>query len=102
METCYLVNTSGTSSSRLQSTLPANIRQLSAVVVAIAVLDKTSRAIVKDYSKLISTLPDAEDGKDILSLWGPIVNNPGFAQKAGIPVHAAQAVRIYQRYYYLN
>ncbi|XHR29803.1 MAG: type II secretion system protein J [Chthoniobacteraceae bacterium] len=102
MEICFLVSTSSTAASVLQTTLPDNISKLSAIVVAVAVLDEKSRYGITDYSKLISAFGDAEDGKDILSVWSPVLSNSGFASKAGVSPRAAQTVRIFQRYFYLK
>lgn len=102
MEMCYLVSTSSTSAPVLQTTLPSNISKLSAVIIGIGVMDSKSRALVHDYSKLISAFPDAEDGKDLLTLWSPILNSADFAKRAGIPVQAAQSVRVFQRYLYIK
>jgi len=102
MEICYLVATSSTAAPVLQTTLPSSISALSAIVVGIGVLDQKNRAGITDYSKLISALPDAQDGKDILSVWTPILTSSDFANKADIPQHAAQSVQIFQRYFYLK
>src|SRR5581483_3482275 len=89
-------------------------RDIAAIVVAIAVMDSTSRVIVNDYSKLsglqaTSIFPDAKDASndgaykgEIVAAWNAVVNDPNFATNANIPHTAAQAVRVYQRYFYLN
>jgi prepilin-type N-terminal cleavage/methylation domain-containing protein len=112
MEICYLIKGDPSLGTQpvLQTTPPAKLSSLSAIVVAIAVLDSKSRVIVTDYTKLIAALDDPQDadlqaGKDILALWSATVNSANgvnFAQKAGIPVQAAQNVRIFQRYFYLE
>lgn len=100
MELSYLLKADSTSSSpRLVAELPTDIDEISAVVVTIAVLDERSRKVVTDYSSLIQSLLDAENGKDPLSVWAEIVESPDFAQRAGIPQTAAQSVRLYQRYF---
>lgn len=97
-----------------------------AVVVAIAVLDPQSEAMVNtnSYSTLIAALPDFPSPTipspqtislastnapnsgitdPIMSNWNYIVNQPTtFAQSAGIPVVAAQQVRLYERIIYLQ
>jgi len=78
-------------------------RDLSAIVVALAVLDGDSRKIVTDSSKLADALPSptaANLAANVLpaELWQNIVNNrTAFAASAQIPAAAASRVRIYQR-----
>jgi len=104
---CYLVTVSATApnvsaTTQLQTTAPASISNLSAIVVGIAVLDTQSRSMVSDYTKLALALPNPQPGKDILAVWTPALNDPNFPKNAGIPSRAAQAVRIFQRYFYLR
>lgn len=81
------------------------ITDVSAIVVALAVLDPTSRVIVDDYAKLAGTLGDAPASAEIAKDWNDRVNSRAayqgrnFASDAGIPNLAASAVRIYQRYF---
>ena len=77
-------------------------KDVNAIVVAIALLDSTSRVIVRDYTNLINAFPDAVDNKDIESQWLPVLNSPSFATVAKIPQTAASAVRVYQRTFYLD
>ena len=77
-------------------------QDVAAIVVAIAVLDSASRAIVHDYTKLTSQFADAQDGADIATSWNAAINGPNFAASAGIPRSAASAVRVYQRSFYLD
>lgn len=104
LEICYLVkgDPSLGTQPKLQTTLPTNLTSLLAVVVAIGVLDARSRILVTDYSKLIAALSDAKDGQDILAVWTPILNSPDFLVKTNLPPPAAQSVRIFQRYFYLE
>jgi len=100
MEISYLLKADATHSSpRLAAGLPADVRDISAVVVTIAVLDEQSRKLVGDYDLLQGAFPDAEDGVDPLAVWSGLVNSIDFARKAGIPLPAAQSVRLYQRYF---
>lgn len=78
-------------------------RDVAAIVVAIGVLDSNSNVIVDpNNTSLAKALRDAEDGKDIMSSWVSVINDPNFATLANIPKPAASAVRVYQRYFYLN
>ncbi len=86
-------------------------QDVAAIVVAIAVLDPTSRAVVQDYSKLTSNkiFTDAVEGSsdpnyggDIAAAWNAAIHAPTFASSANIPVRAASAVHIYQKYFYLD
>lgn len=78
-------------------------RDVSAIVLALAVLDGDSSKIATDTSKLAEALPGptaANLTNNILpaELWQDIVNNSAaFASSAGIPQAAAARVRIYQR-----
>lgn len=87
----------------------ANIHEVRAIVVAIAVLDTNSRKLVSDMSKLAEALPDPTDAdlqatppKLMAAAWKEKLDAPDFATQAGIPVPAAGAVRVYQRMIYLN
>jgi hypothetical protein len=78
-------------------------RDVVAIVVAIAVLDPTSRVIVSDYSQLTSQtlFADAVD-TEIAKTWTATVTQPGFATNAKIPQIAASSVRVYQRRFSLD
>ena len=87
-------------------------QDVAAIVVAVAVLDSASRLLVGNYSKLIdnTVFSDAKDaandtiyGGDIAAAWNAaVINSRSFATKAGIPVRAAEGVRVYERYFYLD
>ena len=88
---------------------PANgFRDVSAVVVTLAVLDGDSRKIVFGTNNLAAALPGPTDGNlaaNVLpaELWQNIINDgAAFAAAAGIPPAAASRVRIYQRAIPLN
>lgn len=78
-------------------------RDVSALVVALAVLDGDSSKIAPDTSKLAGALPSptaANLAANVLpaQLWQALVNDSAnFAGTAGIPQAAAARVRIYQR-----
>ena len=84
-------------------------KDVAAIVVGIAMLDRNSRNIVKRdtanptlldstiASQMISALPDAEAGKPIAQTW---TNSP-YLTASAIPQAAAAEIRFYQRYFYL-
>lgn len=89
------------------------IQDVSAVVVAIAILDNNSRKIVTNFTKLTTAFPDPTDTELVpvssstvptlmAKKWLDTLNKSGFAATAGIPQAAASQVRIYQRTFYLN
>jgi len=95
-----------TNASPNTTVLPQNI---SAVIVALAILDKTSRKIVTDPSKMVSALPDValsgtynNSTQLMAKTWNTAINSSGFATTCGIPQSAASQVRVYQRFFYLN
>ena len=86
-----------------------NLNEVRAVVLTVAVLEKTSRKIVPDMSKLAAALPDASitdlqasQPKLMAATWKEKIESPDFASLAGVPAPAAGAVRVYQRVIYLN
>ena len=118
LEYCYLLPpTSATSAA--PSTVPYNnsltgrstadfCTDVIAIVVAIAILDPSSRVIVNDYSQLTSAglFPDVPGSDaitpnatatDIAKSWMTVINQPTFATNASIPMSAASSVRVYQR-----
>jgi prepilin-type N-terminal cleavage/methylation domain-containing protein len=86
----------------LQHTSVDGFKDVTAIVVAIAVLDTKSRGAVPDMAGLVSALPDAQDDVDIAVSWNDKIKSPSFAVTAGIPQIAASAVRVYERYFYLD
>jgi len=76
---------------------PIGTRDISAIIVAIAILDNTSRVIISDASKMVAALPDAVDGAPIEQTWVA----SAYLTNSGLPVAAASQIRIYQRYFYL-
>lgn len=83
-------------------------RDVSAIVLTLAVLDGDSRKIAPDTAGLASALPSPSSANltnHILAaeLWRDIVKNtPSYASTAGVPTAAAARVRIYQRAFPLN
>jgi type II secretory pathway component PulJ len=75
------------------------VTDVGAIVVALAILDPTSRVIVNDFTAMANALPDAPPTGEIASAWEDVVKSGSFAQTGGIPLKAASAVRIYQRYF---
>jgi hypothetical protein len=109
-EYCYLLK-NGTFS--VLPYIPPNtsalgLKDVSAIVVAIATLDSTSRKIVDNsqLAKLVSALPDASpstNGSGLMAeKWNGIIKSANFVSTAGIPQLAASQVRVYQRFFYLN
>lgn len=83
-------------------------RDVSAIILSLAVLDGDSRKITDDTTGLASALPSPTStdlAGNVLSaeLWREKVNdNAAFSAAAGIPGAAAARVRIYQRAFPLN
>ncbi len=82
---------------------------VSAIVVTLAILDNTNRKLVSNYTALTSSLVDAVGpttagsyGISTASVWNAEVNSSTFAATVKIPRQAANQVRIYERYFYLN
>ena len=84
------------------------LKDVSAIVVAIAMLDTTSRKIVNNsqLAKLVTALPDAAptaSGSNLMAeAWKNVIYGSSFASNAGIPQSVAGQVRVYQRFFYLN
>jgi hypothetical protein len=90
---------------------------VAAIVVAILVLDSTSRALINNYSVFtghagsgstalfVDALDSTTDGLysgDIAANWNATLNGQGFAANNNIPKPAAAALRVYERYFYLD
>jgi prepilin-type N-terminal cleavage/methylation domain-containing protein len=81
-------------------------KDVSAVVVALGLLDATSRTILLQNNVvptttgnlMIAALPEAVDGTPIAQTWG----NSSYLTTSGIPQAAQAHLRIYQRYFYLD
>jgi hypothetical protein len=94
LEFCYL-KTDGS----LSNTAKPDLSDASALVVAVAVLDSTSRKIVTDaqLQLLAASLPDVAEGEDPIKRWHDAIS--GGQIPATVPEKATQALRFYQRYY---
>ncbi|XHR27154.1 MAG: type II secretion system protein J [Chthoniobacteraceae bacterium] len=77
---------------------PVGIKDITGIIVGIAILDRNSLKIVSDTSKMVSALPDAVDGEPISRIW----NDSDYLTQSGIPKAAAGQLRVYQRIFYLN
>jgi prepilin-type N-terminal cleavage/methylation domain-containing protein len=128
MEFCYLLkpdttvppsaksakysNTPYLASTPADPTNPVNgFKDVSAIVVTIGVLDDRSRTIVPKSAlgALAAALPDPAENDlnaatPILPLqsWQAVIDKPDFYTTVGIPQAAAQQVRVFQRFFYLN
>jgi len=106
-EYCYLLK-DGTFSNTpfiVPHTTARGMQDVSAIVVAFAILDSTSRKIAPDLKKLSDALPDAlfaSPSTLMAEAWKNAIASPGFASSVGIPQLAAGQVRVYQRFFYLN
>lgn len=74
------------------------LRDVSAFIVAIALLDAKSRNIVTDMSTAASALPDPSGADTILKEWQGKLDDADL----GLPRAAASQVRFYERYFYLS
>ena len=77
------------------------MKDISAIVVTLAVLDSNSRKIITGNLSG-AALVDAVSGTPVAKTWMTALNNPAtFASASGIPLSAAGQVRIFQRIFYL-
>lgn len=93
---------------------PNGMSDVTAIIVAIAILDTNSRKLVPNQLAAISSdLPDPTENQLQLSGSGPQLmaeqwqgalnaTSPTFASTAGIPIPVASQIRVYQRFFYLN
>jgi prepilin-type N-terminal cleavage/methylation domain-containing protein len=97
IEFCYL-KTDGT----LSNFAATDLSDVSAIVVALAVLDSTSRKIVgaSELDQLSKALPDSTDGQDPISAWHAAYAGTNFA--SGVPRPAIEGLRFAQRYFYVR
>jgi prepilin-type N-terminal cleavage/methylation domain-containing protein len=87
---------------------PIGVRDVAAVIVAIAVLDPKSQALASPSGAWVSALGDLEEAdlaaapySLMAAKWLNAVTGPGFAAATGMPKSVAGQVRVYQRYFYL-
>jgi len=104
LEYCYLLKdgTFSTTPFIAPHTTAQGLQDVSAIVVALAILDLNSRKIAPDLEKLSQALPDASPPTLMAEAWKNAITSSNFASSAGIPQVAAGQVRIYQRFFYLN
>lgn len=97
IEFCYL-KTDGT----LSNSAAADLSDVSAIVVALAVLDSSTRKLTTagELDLLSKALPDSTDGQDPISAWHAAYAGANFA--AGVPRVAVQELRFAQRYFYVR
>jgi hypothetical protein len=97
LEYCYLLNTGALKNESTQS----DYSDVKALVVAIGVLDSTSRQLVttSQLQQLSADLPDCVEGQNPISGWNTALNQSGFG--AEIPLKAIQDIRVYQRTIYV-
>lgn len=74
------------------------LQDVSAIVVAIAILDDTSRKIVNNTSQMVGALPDSTDATPIAQTWA----DSNYLTDSGLIPAAAGRIRIYQRYFPLD
>ena len=74
------------------------LADVSAIVVSIAILDDKSRAVVSNFTNMISALPDAVAGQSPAQTWA----NSSYLTTSQIPKEAASHLRIYQRFFFLS
>ena len=88
--------TSATATAAQWSTI--GIQDISAVVVGLAMLDGNSLKIVTNSSQMIGALPDAVDGTPVAQTWA----GSTYLTTSGLPNAAADQIRLYQRYFFIN
>jgi type II secretory pathway pseudopilin PulG len=82
------------------------LQNVSAIAVALGMLDKTSRVIIAPdgqipaatAAQMIAALPESVDGTSTLQTW----KASAYLTNSGIPQTAAGQLRIYERLFYLN
>ncbi len=74
------------------------LQDVSAIVVAIAILDDTSRKIVSNTGQMASALPDSVEATPIAKTWA----DSSYLTDSGLVSAAAGQIRIYQRYFPLD
>ncbi len=107
MEFCLLSKASATNAP--QYWWPAGTSQISsltnvaAVLVAVAALDDASRKLIttNQLENLAAAFPDMETN-DPVAAWQALLSQPNFASAARVPLVVAQAVRVYERYFYVT
>ena len=88
------------------------MQDVQAIVVALAVLDRSSRQIAPDLSKIKTVLRDiaaadltatAPAAPTLMAkIWQDAIDGNKLVTEAGLPHAAAAQMRVYQRYFYLD
>ena len=108
-EICFLYKDPNSGAVTLLATLPPSTARsgIQALVVAVAVLDATSRRTITtaQLAELHTALADYTDqnasgNRDIAAVWGDAVNSSTFVTDLPLPIR--QGVKVYQRYYPLQ
>ena len=111
LEYCFVLKNPTTTSQFVTSiTQGQGFSNVSAIVVAIALLDAKGRSQMPatvSMNTLAAALPDSDfttnpPGKLMLETWNAKIKNTGFAASVGIPQSVASQIWVYQRYFYLN
>ena len=110
MEYTYLLKSTATQAARTSitpwdattHTSVNGFKDVAAIIVTIAILDNSSRLLVKNFNDLAQPFSDAKDGTDTCSTWNAVVNSATFSTIANVSKPSAAGVRIYQRYFYLD
>ncbi|XHR31245.1 MAG: type II secretion system protein J [Chthoniobacteraceae bacterium] len=98
MEICFLLNpTSSSSPGQLSNSANSDFSNVAAIVVAIAVIDEKSRALLShdQLGQLSAAFLDNTEGQYPITSWSTALNQTVFAP--GIPRQAIQGVHLYQR-----
>jgi hypothetical protein len=103
LEVSFLQSSGAISSSVTSYT---GLQNVSAIAVAIGMLDTTSRVLISQNAQIpalignqmIAALPDSVDGTNTLQTW----KASAFLGSSGIPQTAASQLRIYERLFYLS
>jgi len=79
----------------------APTENISAIVMAVAIVDRKTRILLSDgqLNSLTNLFLDADDGADVLSAWNAVSDDP--APLISIHPLLGQTVRVYQRYFTL-
>lgn len=109
LEVCFLGIATPTNAAVLVPAPPANplstVTNYVAVLVAVAALDGASRQLVgsAQMGQLVAALPDPTPAQpDPAAAWKAALARPTFASDAGVPQAVASAVRVDERYFYVN